>query len=224
MYRNISINQILSLRNLKNKNICKSCSLINQQGNGNPFYGKKHKKETIEKISKNRVGKAMGVDNSMNDPKNRELLRKIKIDLWESGKMENVRIKMSNLMKERIKNGELKSYNRSKAENELISFLLSKNIECIPNLIIGSKIYDLYIPKFNLIIEYNGDYWHCNPIKYGETFFHTKKNKTAKEIWDYDKNKLYLAKNNGYIIEVIWEHDYKKDKNIILQIIDKYNK
>jgi len=209
-------------RNLKKKRICKQCSLLKQHGGGNPFYGKKHKKETIIGMSNSRKGKGIGENNGMSKPENRELLSKIKLDLWNSGKMEGVRIKMSKLMTQRIANGELKSYNRSKAEDELIDFLSFKNIECEPNFKIFSKIYDLYIPKLNLIIEYNGDYWHCNPIKYNKDYFHTKKNKTAKEIWVYDENKLDLAKTNGYNIEIIWESDYKRDKNIINQIIEKY--
>ena len=72
------------------------------------------------------------------------------------------------------------------------------------------------------LIEYNGDYWYFNPNKYDSKYFNQKKNKTAKEIWDYDKNKLYLAKNNGYNIEVIWESDYKKNNNIIIELIKNY--
>lgn len=80
----------------------------------------------------------------------------------------------------------------------------------------------IYIPKFNLLVEYNGDYWHCNPKKYESDYLNTKKNKTVKELWQYDANKLYLAKKNGYNCEVIWETDYKKNKNIILELIEKY--
>lgn len=80
----------------------------------------------------------------------------------------------------------------------------------------------IYIPKFKLLIEYNGDYWHCNPKKYNENYFNKKKNKTAKEIWEYDNKKLYISKKLGYACEVIWESDYKKNKNIINKIIEKY--
>lgn len=34
--------------------------------------------------------------------------------------------------------------------------------------------------------------------------------KSEKEIWVYDKDKLYLAKKEGYNCEVIWETDNKK--------------
>jgi hypothetical protein len=72
------------------------------------------------------------------------------------------------------------------------------------------------------LVEYNGDYWHCNPKKYSEDYFHSKKNKTAKEIWEYDKNKLDLANQRGYNYLIIWESDYKLNPNIINVYLDKY--
>jgi hypothetical protein len=41
---------------------------------------------------------------------------------------------------------------------------------------------DIYFPKLNKAIEYNGDYWHCNPNKYEADYFHKKSKLTAKEI------------------------------------------
>jgi len=125
-------------------------------------------------------------------------------------------------MKQRIANGELKSYNRSRAEDEIISQLKNVGIDSTPNYIIEGKIFDVYVPSLNLLIEYNGDYWHCNPIKYESEYINKKKNKTAKEIWEYDTKKLYLAKENGYDCKVIWETDYNKNKNIILELIKNY--
>jgi hypothetical protein len=208
-------------RNLSKKNKCNKCSLKLQKGEGNPFYSKKHTKESIEKISKARMG--IRTSNHMSKPKYKEMFSKAAKHRWASGLMEKTRVKLSELMKKRIANGELKSYNRSKAEDEIISRLRELNIICEPNYIIESKIFDIYIPKYNLLVEYNGDYWHCNPTKYGGDYLNVKKNKTAKEIWEYDKNKLYLAKKYNYICEVIWETDYKKNNNIILDIIKKYD-
>ena len=55
-----------------------------------------------------------------------------------------------------------------------------------------------------------------------QVYYNHKKNKTAKEIWEYDKHKLYLAKKEGYNCEVIWETDYKKNNSIIIEIIKNY--
>ena len=212
-------------RNLKKKNVCKKCSLKKQTGSANPFFNKKHSDESVNKISASRTGKYCGLDNHMvKNPIYKKIIsEKIKTK-WKSGSMEKTRKKLSELMKERISSGKLKGYNRSKAEDELINLLKVKNIEVTPNYLLEGKIFDLYIKKFNLLIEYNGDYWHCNPKKYDENYYNHKKSKTAKEIWEYDKNKLYIAKNNGYNCEVIWESDYKKNKDIIINILKKYDK
>ena len=206
-------------RNLKLKKICKLCSV---SGENNPFYNKTHTLEVKNKISKSRTGKCLGVDNAMNSQLNRLKVSDSLKEKWASGELEHLRSKLSVIMKDRHKNGVIKSYIRSKAEYEIIKKFDELDIHTIASYNISGKIFDIYIPKFNLLIEYNGDYWHCNPKKYISDYLNVKKNKTAKEIWEYDKNKLDLAYNLGYSIEVIWESDYKKNKNIINNIINKY--
>jgi G:T-mismatch repair DNA endonuclease (very short patch repair protein) len=76
----------------------------------------------------------------------------------------------------------------------------------------------------NLIIEYNEDYWHCNPKKYDKNYFNQKKSKYAWQLWEYDQSKLDLIKSKGYNIEVIWEFDFKSNKTIIEEIIFKYER
>ena len=39
---------------------------------------------------------------------------------------------------------------------------------------------------------------------------------TAQQIWDYDKHKIGLAIKNGYSIVIVWENDYKNNKEKIL--------
>ena len=138
--------------------------------------------------------------------------------------MELIRKENSDRMKKRHENGEIKSFNRSKAEDEIIKILENEKIECIPNFRITSKIYDIMIPSLNLIIEYNGDYWHCNPKKYDKNYFNQKKNMTAKEIWEYDEKKLHLVEKNNYNYEIVWESDYKSNPNIIKEIIKNYER
>ena len=209
-------------RNLKRKKTCKKCSLNEQIGVNNPFYGKKHNIETIKKIREKNIG--IRRSDHMSKPKYKKMFSEIQKELWSSGKMEKTRKKLSEMMKERHRKGEIKSFNISKAEKEIINELRKNGVECIHSFRIDTKIFDIFIPKYNLLIEYNGDYWHCNPKKYKSNYFNHKKNKTASEIWEYDKNKLYLAEKHNYNCEVIWESDYKKNKYIIYKIIKKYEK
>jgi G:T-mismatch repair DNA endonuclease (very short patch repair protein) len=73
-----------------------------------------------------------------------------------------------------------------------------------------NRSVDIFIPSENKIVEFFGDYWHCNPIIYSEDFYHDQVHKTAKEIWEFDFKRITEFKNNGYVVDVVWESDLKK--------------
>jgi len=79
----------------------------------------------------------------------------------------------------------------------------------IEKLISETKFYaDIVSFKHNLIIEFNGSYWHCDPRIYNETYFHAVKKMTASEIWDADNKRTSLLQAQGFIILTVWEKDY----------------
>ncbi len=112
----------------------------------------------------------------------------------------------------------------SKPELEIFNMLKVTHPNITPQFKVNGKVFDFYLKDYNLLIEFNGDYWHCNPKRYDKDYINKKKNKTAKEIWEYDKHKLYLAEKNGYNTLTIWESDYKNNKNIILEKLNNYDK
>ena len=225
--KTVSKDKVIACRNhfdkLKGTSLCKPCSLKLQVGEGNPFYGKTHKKSSIKKMSESRVGKNVGESNPMANPKWREKATKNLKKKWDSGEMEHVRKIMSDKLKETRRLGKIKSGITSKKEKEIGVFLKSLGLKYVPSYRVDSKICDIYIPSLNLIIEYFGDYWHCNPNKYNEDYFNQKKNMSAKEIWDYDKMKIDLIINYGYNLEVIWETELKSNNNKIITILNKYD-
>lgn len=76
----------------------------------------------------------------------------------------------------------------------------------------------------NVIIECNGDYWHCNPIKYDKLYYHKLLHMTAEEKWIKDKDRINKIKSLGYDIIIIWETDYYKNRyETIQQLILKIN-
>lgn len=224
--KTVSKTKCIACRNHYNKinknSLCKPCSLKLQVGEGNPFYGKKHSKKSIKKMSENRKGKCVGSNNSMSKLEWRikagENLKKS----WSSGNLEHTRKKMSDKMKETIRQGKLKSITVSKKEKEIVKEIKKMGLKPKPSYKIDTKICDIFIPSLNLIIEYFGDYWHCNPKKYESDYFNVKKNKYAWELWDYDKKKIDLIKSYGYNLEVVWEGDLKHNNNLINEIIKKY--
>ena len=63
----------------------------------------------------------------------------------------------------------------------------------------------------NKIIEFNGDYFHCNPKIYDSLFYNNKKKMYSKEIWEFDKAKNDFAKKSGFHVLVVWQKDFVDD-------------
>ena len=222
-----SKDKIIACRNhfnkLNNNSLCKYCLYKSQNGVGNSFYGKKHTNESKDKISKSRKGKATGYKNAMsNEIWRKKASENLKLK-WDSGELESTRKIMSNHMKNTIRSGKIKSSITSKNEKVIIDIIKKLGYKAIQSFRVDTKICDVFIPDLNLIIEYFGDYWHCNPIKYDTNYFNKKKNKFAWELWEYDKSKLDLIESCGYNVEVIWEREFRDNQSIIEEIISKYD-
>jgi len=74
---------------------------------------------------------------------------------------------------------------------------------------------DFCIENIKVIIEFYGDLWHANPIKFNENDFPLKGfniSIQALDIWKKDKKRLDFLRNIGYEVLVIWEKDYRKNK------------
>lgn len=210
--------------NVNNNSTCKTCMGKKNNGEGNPFFGKKHTEETKKKLSDTRKGKGMGDDNAMSNPKWRKKASTNLKKKWDSGEMEHVRKIMSDTLKKTRLSGKITSVIRSKQEKKIITEIEKMGYDVNHSLRVECKIFDIHIPSLNLVIEYNGDYWHCNPKKYPSDYYHQVKRKTAKELWEYDKKKIDLIKSKGYNLEVVWESDVKDDKSLINKLIKKYDK
>ncbi len=66
-------------------------------------------------------------------------------------------------------------------------------------------------------IEFNGDYWHCNPMKYNEDYKHPIMKVEAKKIWEKDFLKNKWMSDRGYQVLTIWESEYRKNTEQILK-------
>ena len=105
-------------------------------------------------------------------------------------------------------------------DDEIITeCLYGKNEKCLT--FNDDKKYAFYVDFIykNKIIEFYGDYFHANPKLYDEYKIIGSKYKhiTAKNKWEYDKNREEILIKNGYEVLIIWESDYKSDKKIIIK-------
>ena len=208
-----SLKRGILLRNIRNlNNISAICSSCNKKGNKNHFFGKKHTNESNKKISKNRKGKACGEDNAMSNPIHRQSVSEALKEKYKSGDLDSLKEKQRETMTKSFIEGKLKTTPISNAEKEIKKTLEKMGFLIEAQFLIGKLKYDLLLKQHNVIIEYNGDYWHCNPIKYKDNYLNKKKNKFAYELWEYDKQKKELAEKNGYKLFTIWETDYMFNK------------
>lgn len=207
-----------NLRNLDKKRVaCLSCS---KRGKNNPFFKKTHSEKTKKQISKSRTGKACGESNAMAKPEHRESVSKTLLKKYASGELNFQKEKQRQTMTKSLIDGKLKTTPVSNAEKDLKAILESKGLEVVAQFSIGTLRYDLLLKKHKIIIEYNGDYWHCNPEKYKPDYFHKKKKIYAKDLWEQDRKKREVAEKSGYKLFIIWERDYMFNKeNEINKII-----
>lgn len=87
-------------------------------------------------------------------------------------------------------------------------------------------LYDFVDLKNKKIIEYNGDLYHANPLKYNknDTPHPYKNNLIAEDIWLKDNLKRKIAEDDGFEYLVIWDSEYKQNSNFILNKCIKFIK
>ena len=63
------------------------------------------------------------------------------------------------------------------------------------------------------IIEFNGDFFHCNPKMYNENYINPFYQMRASDVWEKDKKKIAAAMHFNYDIKIIWESDIHENKD-----------
>lgn len=108
----------------------------------------------------------------------------------------------------------------SKGEKLLQKQLMELFPDAICNAPISTFNVDVFVPTKNMIIEYFGDFWHCNPEKWNADDYNKRLHLTASEKWDYDERRLKILRSMGYNVFVIWESAFKKSTSLPKEIID----
>ena len=105
----------------------------------------------------------------------------------------------------------------SKNEKELRD-MLKENYDIKNNktIIISEGTFNVDIIFNNKIIEYYGDYFHCNPKVYSPTYFNKKLNLTSQQKWEKDEFRKNSLQKNGYTLLIIWEKDYNENKEEVI--------
>jgi hypothetical protein len=116
------------------------------------------------------------------------------------------------LFRKRVKNNEEPcvicnpfSDNTSSYENEIKDFINSLNIDYTQNdrNVLNGKEIDIFIPEYNLGIEFNGLYWHSELFK----------------DKDYHFQKMLQSNDNKINLFQIWEDQWLYKKDIVKSMI-----
>jgi len=108
---------------------------------------------------------------------------------------------------------------RSTGEIELENFCrtICKDVET--NKRISCWNVDVVSWTKNVVIEFFGDFWHMHPAKYGPNDIHQLFRKPASHIWARDEKKINDLKNRGFKVIIVWERDWRLDRETQLQRI-----
>jgi very-short-patch-repair endonuclease len=223
----------------KVKHQCWDCYHTNMNGINNFFFGKRHTDKTKEILA---IKCTEPTKQLWKDPEYRDkVIRGVSKPRPESFKREqSLRIKKwyednpkqrllrSPIMRKSWQEGKIVSSNfacnESNLEKELFEFVREKDkkVKRKFTLRIGKRYFfpDIIKKDKKLIIEFFGDYWHCNPKLYKEDYSPYPRT-TAKEIWKEDEERIHYLESQGYKVLVVWEDDYKNNQEEVKRkIID----
>lgn len=92
-------------------------------------------------------------------------------------------------------------------ERQVLSWIQEEKFEIETQFHIGNFLYDCHIKNSNILVEVNGDYWHCNPNVYRDGPI----NDMQKSHIRRDFAKKDFAKRQGYYLITVWEKRIKEN-------------
>lgn len=230
LYAATIINKCKNL-GIKTHSFSESCALETVKNSKKESILKKFGCENVsqnEEIKQKKIQKSLEVYGTINVFQSEEIKQKSRQTCLE--KYDAVSFTASKFYKNTNKNF-------SKLHQRVSEYLTSQNI-IHKNEIRGkflkfnteldkyySPVPDILIVEHKVIIEINGDRWHCHPSMYkaedkinhlwcGECL--------VKDVWEKDAIRKKHLESFGYKVIILWEHDLNKDfENIINKVINE---
>lgn len=111
----------------------------------------------------------------------------------------------------------------SKAEREIYSLLNASDNQIVHQKNLGIYCYDFAKISNKKIVEYNGTYWHADPRVYFDTDAQLLHG-TVKEIREKDIEKANFVTSRGWKLLTVWELDYCKSRDSVIESILEFFK
>lgn len=111
----------------------------------------------------------------------------------------------------------------SSLESKISEALNYMSISYSTQFPLRGKVFDFLLRDSKILIEVNGDYWHCNPsiYKQDDLVSHPSGKIKALQIWKKDEDKRLKAESEGYKVIYIWEKEIKESEDIYKLIQEK---
>lgn len=182
-------------------------------------------KTSALQITSNKVKKTCLQKYGVSNPSQTDIVKKKKCDtfikhygvdnIWKTEEYKQFTSDRWNSYTKEEKNKILSKWTRkhgsiSNLEIRIIKLFKELNINIISQFKFKNYYhrYDIKVLNTNIIFEINGDFWHANPDIYKEddilNFGSIKQN--AKNIWQKDLNNINFAKEQNYIVYILWEN------------------
>lgn len=189
---------------------------ITRKGQGNPMFGKepwnkgknKHHDSSLLEVSKKLTGRVTKDETKL----------KQSISAKKRTKHGNTGNKHSEESKQKMREATLKRISRgdfkhlvTKPHKIFKKILQELRIDFKEEVVFGFFSVDFYLPRFNIYIEIDGDYFHCNP----KIFPNGPVTKTQIINAANDKRKNTYFKNKNVKLVRFWEFDILNNKEEI---------
>lgn len=232
-----SILFLLDYYKIKKRNISDSSKIITT---------KKYKKTCLEKYGVDNASKSLeikmkknetflknyGVDNIFKDEKFKKWIFENNF-AWNNLTIEENKNRVEkqtksikkywNNLSDEQKNRTYHHGGSSNLESKISESLNNLSISYTTQFPLNGKLFDFKLSNTKILMEINGDYWHCNPSKYriDEKVNFPYGTTEVSSVWKKDNIKKELAEKDGYQVIYIWEKEINESDNIENLILNK---
>lgn len=225
-------NQVKLRRGVPNKYCSKGCAkrkLLVCEVCGKEFFQNSYKQRACSKeCGRVLAGKSIAEwHKNMSEEEKKEHFRKIiektastrrknKTPSWNSGKTGIYSEETIERMREAALRNLLEGKHRKTSIEKITENILKElGVNYKYSFILGNRQFDFVLPDYNVLIECDGDFWHCNPRIYSKPNEFQRK----RMLIDLEKNKLASA--NGYFLLRFWETDIKEHTDDVKEEIER---
>jgi very-short-patch-repair endonuclease len=146
---------------------------------------------------------------------NVERSQKISNALKGKSKTKEHMAKVHAAQREWLRKGQLDKPSQPELQMERILQELKMLYEC--QVSVKYYLFDFKLTAKNVLIEVDGDFFHCHPSKFPEPMYETQR-ATLRN----DKRKAAVAQKEGFILLRFWESDINNNSELVKQQLMNY--